>query len=136
MQNGITYIVRPRMQPVYSAVMVARISAGATQLLVGPASASSAEQMNVRSSTRATSPGSVRAQNEFGFFSGSSRTRAPESTSASVTAVHSSFDPSHHTIRSGVVRAATSSTQASRRRCSVGAAEVGGCSKMISFGRH
>ena len=70
MQNGMTYIVRPRMQPRYSSVMVAFISAGAIQLLVGPASASSTEQMKVRSSTRATSPGSVRAQNELGFFSG------------------------------------------------------------------
>src|SRR3712207_6170908 len=61
MQNGTTYIVRPRMQPRYSSVMVAFISAGAIQLLVGPASASSTEQMYVRSSTRATSEGSVRA---------------------------------------------------------------------------
>jgi hypothetical protein len=41
--------------------MIAFISAGAIQLFVGPASASSTEQMNVRSSTRATSVGSVRA---------------------------------------------------------------------------
>ncbi len=34
------------------------MSAGAIQLLVGPASASSTEQMKVRSSTRATSDGS------------------------------------------------------------------------------
>jgi hypothetical protein len=38
MQNGTTYIVRPRMQPRYSCVIVAFISAGATQLFVGPAS--------------------------------------------------------------------------------------------------
>src|SRR5256885_6112431 len=49
MQNGITYIVRPRMLPRYSSVMVRFISAGGIQLFVGPASASSAEQMNVRS---------------------------------------------------------------------------------------
>ena len=59
MQNGMTYIVRPRMQPRYSSVIVCFISAGAIQLLVGPASASSTEQMKVRSSTRATSVGSV-----------------------------------------------------------------------------
>src|SRR5579859_6913285 len=70
MQNGTTYMVRPRMQPRYSSVMTRFISSGAIQLLVGPASASSTEQMNVRSSTRATSDGSVRAQNEFGFFAG------------------------------------------------------------------
>src|SRR3954452_6070662 len=121
MQNGMTYIVRPRMQPRYSSVMVAFISAGAIQLLVGPASASSTEQMKVRSSTRATSPGSVRAQNELGFLAGSSPARAPDATRASGRPVHAASDPSHQTIRSGVVRAATSPTQASSR-----AGEVGG----------
>ncbi len=58
MQNGTTYIVRPRMQPSKRPANVARISAGAIQLLVGPASASFSEQMKVRSSTRATSLGS------------------------------------------------------------------------------
>src|SRR5262245_64093946 len=38
MQNGMTYIVRPRMQPRYRSVMICFISAGATQLLVGPRS--------------------------------------------------------------------------------------------------
>ena len=66
MQNGMTYIVRPRMQPRYSSVIVAFISAGSHQLLVAPASDSSDEQMKVRSSTRATSSGSDAAQNEFG----------------------------------------------------------------------
>ena len=70
MQNGMTYIVRPRMQPRYSSVIVRFISAGAIQLLVGPASASSTEQMKVRSSTRATSVGSVRAQKELGRLLG------------------------------------------------------------------
>jgi hypothetical protein len=36
--------------------------AGSRQLLVGPASSSRSEQMKVRSSTRATSPGSERAR--------------------------------------------------------------------------
>ena len=36
MQNGMTYMVRPRMQPRYSSVMSCFISAGAIQLLVGP----------------------------------------------------------------------------------------------------
>ena len=69
-ENGTTYIVRPRMQPrksggVPSASPVcssARISAGAFQLLVGPASCSRSEQMKVRSSTRATSLGLLRAR--------------------------------------------------------------------------
>src|SRR5919205_618082 len=37
MQNGMTYMVRPRMQPRYSSVIVARIRAGSIQLFVGPA---------------------------------------------------------------------------------------------------
>ena len=39
-----------------------RISSGSFQLFVGPAPVSVAEQMNVRSSTLATSDGSVAAQ--------------------------------------------------------------------------
>ena len=58
MQNGTTYIVRPRMHPSKISANVARISSGGIQLLVGPASSSFSEQMNVRLSTRATSPGS------------------------------------------------------------------------------
>ncbi len=65
------------IEPRYSSVIRAFISAGSIQLLVGPASASSTEQMKVRCSTRATSDGSVRAQNEFGFFSSLSRTSVP-----------------------------------------------------------
>ena len=61
MQNGTTYMVRPRMQPSKISANVSRISSGAIQLLVGPASCSRSEQMNVRSSTRATSPGSEAA---------------------------------------------------------------------------
>ena len=45
MENGITYIVRPRMQPSNSPASVWRISAGAIQLLVGPASSLRSEQM-------------------------------------------------------------------------------------------
>ena len=45
MQNGMTYIVRPRMQPRYRSVMSAFISPGSIQLLVAPASFSSTEQM-------------------------------------------------------------------------------------------
>ena len=103
MQNGMTYIVRPRMQPRYSSVMRCFISAGAIQLLVGPASASSTEQMKVRSSTRATSDGSVRAQNEFGLRSGSSGTSVPAATSSSVSRSHSSVGAvaPHDPVRGG-----------------------------------
>ena len=61
-ENGTTYMVRPRIEPRNSPVSAWRISAGSVQLLVGPASSSSSEQMNVRSSTRATSAGSERAR--------------------------------------------------------------------------
>jgi hypothetical protein len=58
MLKGITYRVRPFMQPVKSPLRVLRMSSGSCQLLVGPASSSRFEQMKVRSSTRATSAGS------------------------------------------------------------------------------
>ena len=70
MLNGTTYIVRPRIAPRNSSSSFARISAGSIQLLVGPASASRSEQMKVRSSTRATSLGSVVAQYEPGACGG------------------------------------------------------------------
>lgn len=67
MQNGTTYIVRPFIEPrkmppsPCSPLKISRISAGAFQWFVGPASCSFSEQMNVRSSTRATSVGSEAA---------------------------------------------------------------------------
>ncbi len=62
MENGTTYMVRPRMQPSNSGRSVARISCGSIQLLVGPAASLCCEQMKVRSSTRATSDGSDQAR--------------------------------------------------------------------------
>jgi hypothetical protein len=62
MEKGTTYMVRPRIEPRNSPVSVSRISAGSRQLFVGPAASSLSEQMKVRSSTRATSPGSERAR--------------------------------------------------------------------------
>ena len=76
-ENGTTYIVRPRMQPSNRPSSVLRISAGAIQLLVGPASSSRSQQMKVRSSTRATSLGSERARKLFGRFAGLSRVSVP-----------------------------------------------------------
>ena len=61
MLNGTTYMVRPCIEPSNRSVSAARISWGSAQLLVGPASSSFWEQMKVRSSTRATSPGSLNA---------------------------------------------------------------------------
>ena len=63
MEKGTTYMVRPRMEPAEQPVQSLRASrSGSRQLLVGPASISFSEQMKVRSSTRATSPGSEWAQ--------------------------------------------------------------------------
>ncbi len=119
MQNGTTYMVRPRMAPRNCSVMMIFMSTGSIQLLVGPASARSREQMNVRSSTRATSAGSEAHQKEFGFAV--SRTSVPASTNRVVSRSHSPCEPSHHTTCSGVVSSATSRTQASSRRWVVGA---------------
>ena len=88
--------------------MMPFISSGSSQLFVGPASSFVGEQMNVRSSTRATSVGSEAAQNEFGFLSRA--TNVPASTSSLVRRSHSSLEPSHHTILSGVVSSAHSAT--------------------------
>src|SRR6059058_1612449 len=119
MQNGITYMVRPRMHPRYSSVMTDFISAGSIQLLVGPASASSTEQMKVRSSTRATSRGSEAQWNELGLAV--SRVKVPASTSFCVSRSHSSSLPSTQTTWSGVVSSAISCTHANRRAWVVGA---------------
>ena len=113
MEKGMTYIVRPRIHPAKSSLRVPRISVGSCQLLVGPASSSRSEQMNVRSSTRATSEGSERARNELGRISGLSLMNVPLSTRACVMRSHSASEPSHHSTRSGWVRLATSSTHSS-----------------------
>ena len=60
-ENGTTYIVRPRMQPSNSPFSVRRISAGATQLLVGPAS-SLAGAADERAVLHARDVGRVRAR--------------------------------------------------------------------------
>jgi hypothetical protein len=60
MEKGMTYIVLPLMQPVYSSVIVFFSSTGSIQLFVGPASSFLLEAIKVRSSTRATSEGWLR----------------------------------------------------------------------------
>ena len=111
MQNGTTYMVRPRIAPAKISANVARISSGAIQLLVGPASSSCSEQMKVRSSTRATSTGrsgpeAARPQLRV------ERRSVPCSTSRLVSWAHSSSDPSHHCTASGLVSSAISPTHA------------------------
>src|SRR3954447_15364710 len=123
-EKGTTYIVRPFIEPRNSSVSVWRISAGSRQLLVGPASTSSAEQMKVRSSTRATSAGSEAAQYELGRLASLNLVNVPLSTRSCAMRSYSSADPSHHSTRSGVVSAATSSTQAISFLFVVGATEI------------
>ena len=116
MQNGITYMVRPRMQPSKISAKVLRISSGAIQLLVGPASSSCSEQMNVRSSTRATSLGSEAHQKLFGRSFGFSRVKVPFSTSRLVSRSHSACEPSHQTTSRGLVSSAISRTHSATSR--------------------
>ncbi len=111
--NGTTYRVRPVMQPSYSSLSTPFISAGSIQLLVGPASAGSTEQMNVRSSTRETSVGSEVARKLLVLAV--SLVSVPASTMASVSSVHSVSLPSQTRTASGVVSATTSSIQACSR---------------------
>ena len=113
MLNGTTYIVRPRIAPLNFSVRSSAHLAGSRQLLVGPASSSRSEQMNVRSSTRATSPGSESARYEFGRLASLRRSNVPASTSRCASRSYSSAEPSHQWIASGWVSSATSSTQRS-----------------------
>ena len=114
-ENGTTYIVRPAIDPAKTSSSSARITSGARQLLVGPASASSVEQMKVRDSTRATSSGLLRARKLYGRRSALSRNRVPRSTMPRISSSASRREPSHHTTVSGVVRWAIFSTQATTR---------------------
>ena len=111
-ENGTTYMVRPRIEPSNRGVMVARISAGFAQLFVGPASSSRSEAMKVRPSVRATSLGCERARYEPGRHSGFSLMSLPSSTCSRSSASFSARDPSTQWMRSGWVSAAISSTQA------------------------
>ncbi len=95
MLNGITYIVRPFIEPRNSFISVDFISAGSTQLFVGPASSRFLQQMNVWSSTRATSAGSERQRKLLGRSVSSSLTRVPDSTIPAHSASYSSCEPSH-----------------------------------------
>src|SRR3954449_9110963 len=123
-ENGTTYMVRPRIAPANRSFIVLRISPGARQLLVGPASSSRSEQMNVRSSTRATSLGSDQARYELGRLASLRRLNVPASTSSWQSRSYSSAEPSHQTTWSGWVRSATSSTHAKSFVLVVGTAVV------------
>src|SRR5450755_1051312 len=94
MLNASTYMVRPCIDPLKSAFSFLRISKGFTQLLVGPAASFESEQMKVRSSTRATSPGSERARKQPGHFFWFNLKNVPAATSCLQSASYSSFEPS------------------------------------------
>ena len=112
MLNGMTYMVRPRMQPSNNSSSVARIFAGAAQLLVGPASSWLNEQMKVRSSTRPTSEGCERARKELGRLCGLRRMNVPDSTIIAHSRSYSRSEPSTHCTRSGLHSRVISSTHA------------------------
>ncbi|OUD85662.1 hypothetical protein BC477_14735 [Clavibacter michiganensis subsp. michiganensis] len=88
---------------------------GVAPVVRGPASAGSSEQMKVRSSTRATSAGSLRARKLCGRHSGFSRMSVPASTICRVMRSYSATLPVHQTTRSGSVSRATSATHSAMR---------------------
>ncbi len=110
-EKGITYIVRPFMQPSYSPLIVSFNSLGSIQLLVGPASSSLTEAMYVRPSTRATSDGSELKAKLLGRFSSFSLIAIPLATISFISLSYSSVEPSHQHTLSGLHMALTSSTQ-------------------------
>ena len=109
-ENGTTYIMRPRIAPEYKAFNSVRISDGSRQLLFGPASTLLVEQINVRSSTRATSAGSECAQYELGRLSSSSLVNVPARTRSSQRSSYSFWLPSHQYTSSGCKISAHSAT--------------------------
>src|SRR5688572_4700673 len=101
MQKGITYIVRPFMQPLNFSFKIFFISLGYIQLLVGPASSFRRVQIKVRSSTRATSHADDLARKELGRSFGLRRTKMPFSTRSSQSFLFSSSLPLHQCTESG-----------------------------------
>src|SRR4029453_11945123 len=93
--------VRPVIAPLKRSLSWPRISSGSRQLLVGPASCSFSEQTQVRSWTRATSPGSERDRYELGRLASLSLVNVPASTSCWQRRSYSSADPSHQWVGSG-----------------------------------
>src|SRR6476469_5143511 len=77
MQKGMIYKVLPLMQPFMRPLRTDFIFLGSIQLLVGPASIFNLLQIKVRSSTLATSLGSLKHAKLFGRFLGSSFMNVP-----------------------------------------------------------
>src|SRR5689334_11753503 len=99
------------MQPLNSALILARASSGAIQLLLGPASSRFFVQMNVRCSTRATSDGCEYAMWQPGKVVWLSFLSSPDFSRVCFSLSSSAGEPSHHWILSGVVSLRTDSTQ-------------------------
>src|SRR3990172_10387646 len=93
MEKGITYMVRPFMQPLYKANIVLLSSSGAIQLFVGPAFSFKEVLIKVRSSTRATSLGSDRNRKLLGRFF--STVALPLAIICAIIRSYSSFVPLH-----------------------------------------
>src|ERR1017187_4195132 len=102
------------MQPLNRSSIVFFISTGSAQSFVGPASSLVFEQMNVRSSTRATSLGCDRARYEPGRNFSFSLMNVPCSTIRSHKAWFSASEPSHQWTAAGSQRLVISRTQAAR----------------------
>ena len=94
-QKGITYKTLPFMAPCNKSCSFFFICTGSIQLLVGPASSLRRLQINVLSSTLATSLGSLKQAKLFGLFSGFSGINVPFFTNNWQRVSYSSFDPSH-----------------------------------------
>ena len=113
------------MEPRNRPSSVSRISAGSRQLFVGPASCSSSEQMKVRSSTRATSPGSDQGEVGVGPLGVGEPLEGPGVDE--ILAERGRTPPRSRRTRwmsSGWVSAATSSTQSSELLVLVGTVVV------------
>src|SRR5882757_9927639 len=95
---GITYIVRPFIEPVNKPPKVFLASAGAIQLLVGLAFSLSRVQMKVTFSVRATSLGSLRCSRQFGYVFSFNCNVWPSLINCCWMRAASSSDPSHQTI--------------------------------------
>ena len=114
MTYGTTYIVRPRIAPANSAPSFCLASAGAIQLLFGPASslpgrADEGQVLGARDVVRvAAMQVAVRI-----VLRDSARSASRCRASASMSRWFSASEPSHQEIRSGRVTAATSSTHRS-----------------------
>src|SRR6266436_9244416 len=106
MLKGNTYIVRPRIEPLNNPLRTLRILNGSSQLLVGPAVSFESEQMNVRSSTRATSLGEDRARKHPGQSFSFSFVKVPALTNWSQRKSYSAWEPSIQWMRSGWVSSA------------------------------